>query len=174
MVFNVLVHVKIYQYANCFLVGIIISYFSFPQTPLIILHVALTNELISKVSQILHSSESDTATVADTEDEPSTAMFYSLSSTQHGLRGFNFGFHMIMKALPEIKREFPHIERFATLSPIPGFREWVVNAINISTETCVTKEVEALSKVFEIGDIFKTKQHLLSLLNDKSCLFSIA
>src|SRR3989475_4652531 len=53
------------------------------------------------------------------------AMFYSSTTCQEGLRGISFGNLLIKQVAEDLKREFPHLRRFATLSPIPGFRRWL-------------------------------------------------
>src|SRR3954469_3555677 len=53
------------------------------------------------------------------------AMFYSITNCQDGLRGISFGNLLIKQVAEDLKREFPHLRRFATLSPIPGFRRWL-------------------------------------------------
>src|SRR2546428_12060291 len=52
-------------------------------------------------------------------------MFYSITNCQEGLRGISFGNLLIKQVAEDLKREFPHLRRFATLSPIPGFRRWL-------------------------------------------------
>jgi malonyl-CoA decarboxylase len=52
-------------------------------------------------------------------------MFYSITNCQEGLRGISFGNLLIKQVAEELKREFPHLRRFATLSPVPGFRRWL-------------------------------------------------
>src|SRR5690606_24078994 len=54
-----------------------------------------------------------------------TAIFYSISSTQRGLRGISFGNFLIKRVVDELKRDFPALRNFATLSPIPGFVRWL-------------------------------------------------
>jgi malonyl-CoA decarboxylase len=56
-------------------------------------------------------------------------MFYSITNCQEGLRGISFGNQLIKQVAEDLKREFPHLRRFATLSPIPGFRRWMEAAI---------------------------------------------
>jgi len=52
-------------------------------------------------------------------------MFYSITNCQEGLRGISFGNLLIKQVAEDLKREFPHLRRFATLSPVPGFRRWL-------------------------------------------------
>jgi Malonyl-CoA decarboxylase C-terminal domain len=54
-----------------------------------------------------------------------TAVFYSVSSTQRGLGGVDLGNFLIKKAVLCLLREFPGLETLATLSPVPGFRAWL-------------------------------------------------
>ena len=54
-----------------------------------------------------------------------TAIFYSISNTQTGLRGVSFGDSLIKHVVETLKQEFPRLRTFATLSPIPGLRTWL-------------------------------------------------
>ena len=54
-----------------------------------------------------------------------TAIFYSISNTQTGLRGVSFGDSLIKHVVETLTAEFPRLRTFATLSPIPGFRAWL-------------------------------------------------
>ena len=91
-----------------------------PEEPLAFVEVALVQGLASNVQTLLDVSHptSDPAT-AD------TAIFYSISNTQKGLRGISFGEFLIKRATTWLGQEFPQLRSFATLSPIPGFRAWI-------------------------------------------------
>ena len=52
-------------------------------------------------------------------------MFYSITNCQEGLRGISFGNFLIKQVAVELQRELPQLRSFATLSPLPGFRQWV-------------------------------------------------
>jgi malonyl-CoA decarboxylase len=54
-----------------------------------------------------------------------TAIFYSISNCQDGLRGVSFGNFLIKQVVTELKAELPQLARFSTLSPIPGLRRWI-------------------------------------------------
>jgi malonyl-CoA decarboxylase len=54
-----------------------------------------------------------------------TAIFYSITNCQTGLRGISFGNLLIKQVAQRLGHEFPKIRTFATLSPIPGFRAWL-------------------------------------------------
>jgi malonyl-CoA decarboxylase len=93
-----------------------------PNEPLIFVEVALTVGLADSIQPLL-------APPADGEGRPSkdadTAIFYSISNCQDGLRGVSFGNFLIKQVVEELKAELPQLKRFATLSPVPGFRAWV-------------------------------------------------
>lgn len=60
------------------------------------------------------------------ESEATCALFYSISSTQPGLAGINLGKFLIKRVITLVKRDMPHVSVFATLSPIPGFMQWLL------------------------------------------------
>ena len=92
-----------------------------PDVPLIFVEVALVDEIAGDIIPLLdeHAAASDLA-------KATTAIFYSISNTQPGLRGVSFGDSLIKRVVEALKDEFPKLKVFATLSPIPGFRSWLV------------------------------------------------
>jgi malonyl-CoA decarboxylase len=95
-----------------------------PDDPLIFVEVALVPGLAGAVQPLLvqHSDNEAALTRAALAD---TAIFYSISNCQDGLRGISFGNFLIKQVVEELKGELPHVTRFSTLSPIPGFRRWL-------------------------------------------------
>ncbi|KAG5848538.1 malonyl-CoA decarboxylase, mitochondrial [Anguilla anguilla] len=94
-----------------------------PGEPLIVLHVALTEDISNNIQTILR----EFATV-DTEEDVNkinSAIFYSLSSTQAGLQAVDLGTYLVKKVVLKLQGEFPHISQFSSLSPIPGFCAWL-------------------------------------------------
>ncbi len=91
-----------------------------PDEPLIFVEVALVGEISSSITPLLD----ETAAPADLK-RATTAIFYSISSTQPGLRGVSFGDSLIKHVAETLTGEFPRLRTFATLSPIPGFRAWL-------------------------------------------------
>lgn len=88
--------------------------------PLIFVEVALTRDIPTAIDDLLDESR----TVLDREDA-NCAVFYSISNCQPGLRGISFGDTLIKRVIAEIARNAPHIDTFVTLSPMPGFRQWL-------------------------------------------------
>ena len=91
-----------------------------PGEPLIFVEVALMNEIAASITPLLDES----AEPADL-DKATTAIFYSISNTQTGLKGVSFGDSLIKRVVETLKQEFPRLRTFATLSPIPGLRGWL-------------------------------------------------
>ena len=54
-----------------------------------------------------------------------TAIFYSISNCQPGLKGVSLGNFLIKRVAEKIQQEIPSVKTFCTLSPIPGFTKWL-------------------------------------------------
>ena len=91
-----------------------------PGEPLIFVEVALMNHIAESITPLL-----DEAAAPDDLTRATTAIFYSISNTQVGLRGVSFGDSLIKNVVDTLKKEFPQLKTFATLSPIPGLRAWL-------------------------------------------------
>ncbi len=89
--------------------------------PLIFVEVALTGDVPQSIAEILEEKDDSVS-----EDEFNTAVFYSISNCQPGLRNISFGNFLIKQVVQELQLEFPSIKTFVTLSPIPGFSRWLV------------------------------------------------
>jgi malonyl-CoA decarboxylase len=90
-----------------------------PMEPLIFVEVALTDHLADGVHDLLDEH----APVFDAR-RANTAIFYSISNTQAGLRGVSFGHFLLKRVIDDLQRDFPKLRHFATLSPLPGFASW--------------------------------------------------
>ena len=112
-----------------------------PGVPLIFVEIALVDDLASQIAPLLDES----AAPADIKNA-STAIFYSISNTQAGLRGVSFGDSLIKRVVESLKEEFPKLKTFATLSPIPGFRSWFAKNAAGLLDQLDSKEVEALGR----------------------------
>ncbi|MDP3707985.1 MAG: malonyl-CoA decarboxylase [Polaromonas sp.] len=112
-----------------------------PDVPLIFVEVALVDAMASSIMPLLDES-------ADASDlnKATTAIFYSISNTQAGLRGVSFGDSLIKRVVETLKDEFPKLKTFATLSPIPGFRSWLTKNAAGLLEQLGDKERSALGR----------------------------
>ena len=91
-----------------------------PDEPLIFIEVALTRSMSAEVQPLL-----DVGSPVAEADGAAWAIFYSITNCQEGLRGISFGNLLIKQVAEELRREFPGLRNFATLSPVPGFRRWL-------------------------------------------------
>ena len=97
-----------------------------PGEPLIFVEVALVAGLATSMPPLLSQDvEEDTAQASGAD----TAIFYSISNCQDGLRGVSFGNFLIKQVVEELQAEFPQLKRFSTLSPVPGFRRWLTQQL---------------------------------------------
>jgi len=90
-----------------------------PNKPLVFVHVALLQEIPSSMDDLQHASELDA----------SCAAFYSITNTERGLAGVDLGNHSIKSVVNVLQNEFPKLDKFCTLSPIPNFRKWLEGKI---------------------------------------------
>ncbi|KAI8809400.1 malonyl-CoA decarboxylase-domain-containing protein [Cladochytrium replicatum] len=97
-----------------------------PHEPLTFVHVALTQEIADNVQDILN----DPSPGHTHADEYTTAIFYSISSSQRGLSGVDLGNFLIKRVVKEIQKHVPSVTTFCTLSPIPNFRHWLNTQLN--------------------------------------------
>jgi malonyl-CoA decarboxylase len=95
-----------------------------PDDPLIFVEVALVQGLAGAVQPLL-VQDADNEAARNRASLADTAIFYSISNCQDGLRGISFGNFLIKQVVEELKGELPHLTRFSTLSPVPGFRRWL-------------------------------------------------
>jgi malonyl-CoA decarboxylase len=94
--------------------------------PLIFVEVALTESIPGAIAPLLAEDRQLVPT-----ERARTAVFYSISNTQRGLTGISFGSFLIKQVVEELQRELPKLENFVTLSPVPGFMQWLKQADDV-------------------------------------------
>ena len=99
-----------------------------PGEPLIFVEVALVQGLATAMPPLL-ARETDEEVARAQAARADTAIFYSISNCQDGLRGVSFGNFLIKQVVEELQSEFPQLKRFSTLSPVPGFRRWLTTRL---------------------------------------------
>jgi malonyl-CoA decarboxylase len=104
--------------------------------PLIFVEVALVKNMPSAIGPLLDRNLSPEVN----ENQYKIATFYSISNCQPGLKGVNLGNFLIKRVAEELKKEFPKLSTFCTLSPIPTFASWLMK-----TEPLQSDSVKALS-----------------------------
>ena len=91
-----------------------------PEDPLIFVEVAFTKEIPESIENIINIDREELNL-----EEVNTAVFYSISNCQDGLSGISFGNFLIKKVAHKLKQEIQGLNKFVTLSPIPGFMKWM-------------------------------------------------
>ncbi|MFQ5773888.1 MAG: malonyl-CoA decarboxylase [Kiloniellaceae bacterium] len=105
-----------------------------PDEPLAFVEVALVKGIARNVQTLL-----DARAPAVDPPEADTAIFYSISNTQKGLRGISFGEFLIKRVVQRLAGELPRVKTFATLSPVPGFRDWLESCPRALVEQCLSE-----------------------------------
>ncbi|MEP1209748.1 MAG: malonyl-CoA decarboxylase [Rhizobiaceae bacterium] len=93
-----------------------------PDEPLVFVEVALCRGIPKSVQDVLQDERSELD-----REEVDTAVFYSISNCQQGLRGISFGNFLIKQVVADLSAQLPHLKTFVTLSPIPGFARWLAS-----------------------------------------------
>ena len=91
-----------------------------PKEPLIFVEVALSNKIPNTINEIIALDRSVTL-----NKDINTATFYSISNCQDGLSGISFGNFLIKQVAHKLKQENDGLDKFVTLSPAPGFVQWL-------------------------------------------------
>ena len=133
-----------------------------PMEPLIFVEVALVEELADNVQALLD----ERAPVFDAQ-RAKTAIFYSISNTQPGLRGVSFGNFLLKRVVDDLKRDFPRLTTFATLSPIPMLRRWAEKNPESWNQAFSAEVVERVARqAGSKGTVVNTADGIRTLLGD--------
>jgi malonyl-CoA decarboxylase len=117
--------------------------------PLIFVEVALTESIPGAIAPLLAEDRRPVPI-----ERARTAVFYSISNTQRGLGGISFGSFLIKQVVEELRRELPKLDNFVTLSPVPGFMQWLKQASDVP----VTDEDRALLENLDKPDWFENAE----------------
>ncbi|CAG0883604.1 unnamed protein product [Darwinula stevensoni] len=148
---------RVGPYRRCF----VYTHHSMPGEPIVVLHTALTNEISQSIASIVarthvHSIYPmipvDQETMGGVGKEGkmedcshiNTAIFYSITSTHKGLKGIDMGNYLIKQVVKKLQMEFPDMKQFSSLSPIPGFRSWLLTVLHKAErgEVCILEPQE--------------------------------
>ncbi|KAJ3010184.1 UNVERIFIED_CONTAM: hypothetical protein HDU68_002290 [Siphonaria sp. JEL0065] len=124
-----------------------------PLEPLAFVHVSFETQVSRSITPIISSPP-----LLKVQDA-SVAVFYTISSPQKGLSGIDLGNLLIKRVVKEIQTRAPQVTTFTTLSPIPGFRNWLETQINSEVECAAGSsglllpgEIDELRKIVGSGD----------------------
>ncbi|WP_416798871.1 malonyl-CoA decarboxylase [Ciceribacter azotifigens] len=141
--------------------------------PLIFVEVALMTGIPGSITDVLRPDRP----IVSREDA-TTAVFYSISNCQKGLRGISFGNFLIKQVVEELRRELPNLKTFVTLSPVPGFARWLRQLRENKTQTLLSAADHALVDRTDVEG-WQEDAALLSKLNPllrrlAACYFTCA
>jgi len=114
--------------------------------PLIFVEVALTQEVPDGIGPLLQADRSPVP-----PHRATTAVFYSISNCQTGLRGVSFGSFLIKQVAEDLRRELPTLDTFVTLSPMPGFCRWLAAARRADNSVLPAADRVALRDIDDPG-----------------------
>ncbi len=106
--------------------------------PLIFVEVALMNETPDAIEPVLAAPIK-----AGKPPSPTTAVFYSISNCQEGLKSISFGHFLIKQVVDELARELPSLTTYVTLSPVPGFSRWLNRTVSDGKAPEITPQERA-------------------------------
>ncbi|MDN3558094.1 malonyl-CoA decarboxylase [Halomonas maura] len=126
--------------------------------PLIFVEVALNKGLPDQIQAILHGHDND----VEASDAADTAAFFGISNCQTGLRGISFGNFLIKQVVQELKQELPGLRHFVTLSPVPGFRQWLETTC-LGDDAPLAGEARQVLEALETDDWHRDPQRAAAL-----------
>ena len=107
--------------------------------------------MATNIQQLLSGSSS-----RESSDEVyDTAIFYSISNAQKGLTGINFGNFLIKRVVDKLTQEFSGLKNFSTLSPMPGFLDWLRGRDKDMLQLLESSQIEAIKTLGLDQDIGK-------------------
>ncbi len=108
--------------------------------PLIFVEIALLKGSVESMQTLL-----DEKAPVQNPHAADTALFYSISNTQKGLRGISLGNLLLKRVIEDLRRDLPRLKVFATLSPLPRFRKWLDQALADRRELLPAAELAKLA-----------------------------
>ncbi|WP_338702647.1 malonyl-CoA decarboxylase family protein [Streptomyces sp. Q6] len=129
--------------------------------PLIFVEVALVRGLPDSIAPLLEPGPAISPADAD------TAALYSINNALDGLAGVSFGSFLIKQVIEQVGEQLPHLTRFATLSPIPGFRAWLAETAPGDPEVrSLVAELDAFDGVRDLAaaDVERLRPRLFAAL----------
>ncbi|WP_019547637.1 malonyl-CoA decarboxylase domain-containing protein [Streptomyces sulphureus] len=129
--------------------------------PLVFVEVALVRGLPQHIAPLLDPGPEIDPASAD------TAALYSINNALDGLAGVSFGSFLIKQVIEQVGEQLPHLTQFATLSPIPGFRRWLLKHAEHEPELerlAAELEASAGTRALTPPDLERMRSMLLPVL----------
>ncbi|MBW8635939.1 malonyl-CoA decarboxylase [Hoeflea sp. WL0058] len=140
---------------------------SMPDEPLIFVEVALATGIPGSIQDVLSEDRKHVD-----EDEATAAVFYSISNCQKGLAGVSFGNFLIKQVATDLKQSLPNLKTFVTLSPVPGFNDWLRGqaALDGDEQRADRDEILAILEAGDGGKLSEYSTELTRLAAEYVCL----
>ncbi|PUE49500.1 decarboxylase [Limnohabitans sp. 2KL-1] len=122
-----------------------------PGEPLIFVEVALVPGIAKNIAGLIDKQ----APVGDAKSFKA-AIFYSISNCQPGLKGVSLGNFLIKRVAQKLLEEMPSLKTFCTLSPIPGFTQWLDAGAPLPEERlspALTRKWQDAQKCVAVGSL---------------------
>ena len=136
-----------------------------PDDPLIFVEVALVKGVPSSIQEVLAEERNVLSS-----DQFDTAVFYSISNCQAGLKGITLGNSLIKQVVEDLSWELPQLKTFVTLSPIPRFRAWLEKNRDMHPEINSILTLTESEKLDEIKSELAAQSRLIQSLAAKYIL----
>ncbi|KAK9816452.1 hypothetical protein WJX72_000493 [[Myrmecia] bisecta] len=134
---------------------------SLPDEPLVLLHTALTDHVAASMPEVLEQEASQELAYEHAARQATTAVFYSVSSTQAGLAGVDLGNFLIKQVAHQLQKDLPNIRTLVTLSPMPNFRRWLLTQLQKEKQQAMaqSKQHERGERLLTLGEERALSQH---------------
>ncbi len=106
-----------------------------PGEPLIFVEVALVPGISKDIASLIDKQSG----IAEPKTFK-TAIFYSISNCQPGLKGVSLGNFLIKRVAQKLQEDIPTLKTYSTLSPIPGFTRWLDEGAPLQEHAVSTSE----------------------------------
>ncbi|MFZ9136862.1 MAG: malonyl-CoA decarboxylase [Hylemonella sp.] len=116
-----------------------------PNEPLIFVEVALVPAIARDVGVLL-----DKKTPVGEAKTFKTAIFYSISNCQPGLRGVSLGNFLIKRVAQKLQADIPTLKVYSTLSPIPGLTRWLDEGASLEGAKLSDAQLARLAQAREL------------------------
>jgi malonyl-CoA decarboxylase len=121
-----------------------------PDEPLIFVEVALVPSIATDVGILINKK-----TEVGAAKTFKTAIFYSISNCQPGLKGVSLGNFLIKRVAQKLIEDMPSLKTFSTLSPIPGLTHWLDQGAQLTSYDATPaqlKRFDAAVRTLGLGD----------------------
>uniref|UniRef100_A0A8R1HK82 Malonyl-CoA decarboxylase n=1 Tax=Caenorhabditis japonica TaxID=281687 RepID=A0A8R1HK82_CAEJA len=135
------------------------SHEALPRNPLVMVHVALVEEIADSVQEITKRGEP-----TGREEDQTTAIYYSITSTQPGLSGIDLGNMLIKRVATQLQKDVPSVKVHSTLSPVPGFRPWLIRNLKGNSEYPSIVDSKVITWVSELAEKTVTAEEATEFL----------